>query len=102
MQKNNENNKIIYPDTNAKIPTVLTIKKAVEIVKSDCPETAISEHFLRSLIKDGVLPELKAGNKQLINMDVLAEYLANPNLEKFRPKPKDNGINGIRPVGKRR
>ena len=87
---------------NTKIPTVLTVKNAVERIKSDCPETAISEHFLRSLIKDGVLPELKAGNKLLINMDVLAEYLANPNAEKFRPKPKDNGVNGIRPVGKRR
>ena len=87
---------------NTKRPTVLTVKNAVERIKSDCPETAISEHFLRQLIRDGVLPELKAGNKLLVNMDVLAEYLAHPNAEKFRPKPKDNGVNGIRPVGKRR
>lgn len=102
MKKNYENKKIINSETNIKIPTVFTIKKAVEIVKTDCPETAISEHFLRQLIRDGVLPELKAGNKLLINMDVLVEYLTNPNAEKFRPKPKDNGVNGIRPVGKRR
>ncbi len=51
---------------NTKIQTVLTVKNAVERIKSDCPETAISEHFLRNLIKDGVLSELKAGNNHLV------------------------------------
>lgn len=81
-----------------KIPTVLTVKDAAHRIKDECPGTAISEHYLRQLIKDGILPELKAGNKLLINLDVLIEYLTNPESEKFRPKQGDYGFGGIRPV----
>ena len=66
-----------------KIPVVLTVKDAVHKIKEDCPGTAITENYLRQLIKDGVLPELKAGNKVLINLDVLIEYLSDPTAEKF-------------------
>ena len=81
-----------------KIPVVLTIKDAMQKIKQDCPDTAISEHFLRQLIRDGVLPALKAGNKALINMDVLSEYLRNSEAEKFQPKGSAHNGNVIRPV----
>lgn len=81
-----------------KIPVVLTIKDAMQKIKQDCPDTAISEHFLRQLVRDGVLPALKAGNKALINMDVLSEYLSNPEAEKFQPKGSAHNGNAIRPV----
>ena len=81
-----------------KIPVVLTVKDAVHKIKEDCPGTAITENYLRQLIKDGVLPELKAGNKVLINLDVLIEYLTDPTAEKFRPQAKVIGFGGIRPV----
>ena len=81
-----------------KIPVVLTVKDAVHKIKEDCPGTAITENYLRQLIKDGVLPELKAGNKVLINLDVLIEYLSDPTAEKFRSKAKVLGFGGIRPV----
>ena len=81
-----------------KIPVVLTVKDAVHKIKEDCPGTAITENYLRQLIKDGVLPELKAGNKVLINLDVLIEYLTDPTAEKFQPKAKVYSFGGIRPV----
>lgn len=81
-----------------KIPVVLTVKDAVQKIKEDCPGTAITENYLRQLIKDGVLPELKAGNKVLINLDVLIEYLTDPTAEKFRPKAKVYSFGGIRPA----
>ena len=81
-----------------KIPVVLTVKDAVHKIKEVCPGTAITENYLRQLIKDGVLPELKAGNKVLINLDVLIEYLSDPTAEKFRPKAKVLGFGGMRPV----
>ena len=77
-----------------KIPVVLTIKDAMQKIKQDCPDTAISEHFLRQLIRDGVLPALKAGNKALINM----EFLSDPEAEKFQPKGSAHNGNVIRPV----
>ena len=81
-----------------KIPVVLTVKDAVHKIKEDCPGTAITENYLRQLIKDGILPELKAGNKVLINLDVLIEYLTDPTAEKFQPKAKVYSFGGIRPV----
>ena len=81
-----------------KIPVVLTVKDAVHKIKEDCPGTAITENYLRQLIKDGVLPELKAGNRVLINLDVPIEYLSDPTAEKFRPKAKVLGFGGMRPV----
>ena len=81
-----------------KIPVVLTVKDAVHKIKEDCPGTAITENYLRQLIKDGVLPELKAGNKVLINLDVLIEYLTDPTAEKFQPKAKVYSFGGIRPI----
>lgn len=81
-----------------KIPVVLTVKDAVHKIKEDCPGTAVTEHYLRQLIRDGVLPNLRAGNKQLINLDVLIEYLTDPTAEKFQPKTKVYPFGGIRPV----
>ena len=81
-----------------KIPVVLTVKDAVHKIKEDCPGTAITENYLRQLIKDGILPELKAGNKVLINLDVLIEYLTDPTAEKIQPKAKVYSFGGIRPV----
>ena len=74
------------------------MKDAVHKIKKDCPGTAITENYLRQLIKDGILPELKAGNKVLINLDVPIEYLSDPTAEKFRPKAKVLGFGGMRPV----
>ena len=92
----------IYPTAEqaatTRIPVVLTVKDAVHKIKEDCPGTAITENYLRQLIKDGVLPEQKAGNKVLINLDVLIEYLSNPTAEKFQPKAKVIGFGGIRPI----
>lgn len=92
----------VYPTAEqavtTRIPVVLTVKDAVHKIKEECPGTAITENYLRQLIKDGVLPELKAGNKILINLDVLIEYLSNPTAEKFQPKSKVIGFGGIRPI----
>ena len=86
-----------------KIPVVLTVKDAVHKIKEDCPGTAVTEHYLRQLIRDGVLPNLRAGNKQLINLDVLIEYLTDPTAEKFQQKEKNKmPVGGIRPVAVRR
>ena len=92
----------VYPTAEqaatTSIPVVLTVKDAVHKIKEECPGTAITANYLRQLIKDGILPELKAGNKVLINLDVLIEYLSNPTAEKFLPKAKATGFGGIRPI----
>ena len=62
----------IYPTAEqaatTRIPVVLTVKDAVHKIKEDCPGTAITENYLRQLIKDGVLPELKAVSRRTISV----------------------------------
>ena len=53
-----------------RIPIVLTIKDAVQRIKEECPGTAITENYLRQLIKDGILDDLDIG-KYLLSVNGL-------------------------------
>jgi len=55
-----------------------TINQAIADVKKSDPDTAISTNYIRTLVKNGVLPVHKAGSKVLINMDLLENFLAEP------------------------
>jgi excisionase family DNA binding protein len=48
------------------------------IIKIGDPNTCITEHLIRQLIISGTVPSVKVGNKYLVNVDLLLEYLANP------------------------
>lgn len=55
-----------------------TITKTIEYLKEKDPESAISEWWIRQMVRTGQLKHHKAGNKYLINLDYLEEYLKNP------------------------
>ncbi len=57
------------------LPRMRTIKEAVAEFKAIDPATAINETYLRRLILSGQVPHVKAGNKYLLNMEVLSVYL---------------------------
>ena len=57
------------------LPKMRTIKEAVAEFRSADPATAINETYLRRLILSGQVPHVKAGNKYLLNMEVLSVYL---------------------------
>lgn len=50
------------------IPIMRTIKELVSDCKKSDPNTQITEWFIRTLIKTGKLPVIKAGKKYLINV----------------------------------
>ncbi|HYE08701.1 MAG TPA: DNA-binding protein [Patescibacteria group bacterium] len=54
-----------------------TIKDALGDIKAVDPGTAVTKHYLRNLVITGAVPTVKAGNKYLINMDLLENYLSN-------------------------
>lgn len=54
---------------------IRTIKGAVEELRKSDPETPVSEGMLRRWIIAGELPSRKSGNKYLIDMDVLNNFL---------------------------
>jgi excisionase family DNA binding protein len=70
-----------------------TITKAVECLKAVDPGCCLTVSGLRTLVKRGEIRAVTTGNRQLVNLDELEEYLAiTADLEE---KPLQSGI---RPV----
>ena len=57
-------------------PQLRTIDKAYDEIKARDPNTALSRHFVRQLIRDDKVPSIKAGSKRLVDVDVLEKCLA--------------------------
>lgn len=54
---------------------IRTIKKAYEEISKADPNTCLTEHHIRQLAINGNIPTTKAGNKYLLDLDKLIEYL---------------------------
>lgn len=52
-----------------------TISQTMKYLKEKDPGTGITEWWLRSMLRSGKLRHHKAGNKYLVNLDYLEEYL---------------------------
>lgn len=79
------------------IPKMRTIKEAAEELKQLDSGTALTQWRIRELVLSGVLPAVRAGNKILLNLDTLFEYLSNPTADKFKPTT-DTAAQGIRRI----
>ena len=55
---------------------IRTIDKAYDEIKARDPETALSRELVRQMIKTGMVPSLKVGNRKLVDVDVLQEQVA--------------------------
>lgn len=65
---------------------IRTIKQAIQTIKEQDPESCFSEYCLRQLVKSDKLKCHRAGNRYLIDMDLLEEYLKNPpNIQEVKP-----------------
>ncbi len=72
-----------------------TVKQCLEYFKLGDPDSCISEHYLRMLVKSGDIPVFKAGAKHLINLDKLIQYL---NSEPLGSEIQINEVGMIRKV----
>lgn len=52
-----------------------SIKKSFDIIKAGDPETGITVHTIRQWCKQGKIKCLTAGNKVLVDMDSLMNYI---------------------------
>lgn len=50
-------------------------RAAAEYFKSQDPNTAITEAFIRRLINNGEIPVIKNGVKQLVSIESINQYL---------------------------
>ena len=53
-----------------------SIKKAHDIIRQDDPETAITIHTIRTWCKEGKIKSLNAGNKILVDVQSLMDYIS--------------------------
>ena len=53
-----------------------TIRQAAKAIQAADPGNACGEWFIRRAIKDGHLPYVNSGNRQLINLDTLERFLS--------------------------
>lgn len=77
------------------LPRVRTVRECIEELRAEDPNTAITEHYLRTNIKKGKSKVIWAGNRTLLNYDALCDFLAEgePALQKSERKYGE-----IRPV----
>ena len=52
-----------------------TISQAAAYVRQLDPETALTETAIRRLVKQGKIPHLPAGTKQLVSLEDLESYI---------------------------
>jgi len=52
-----------------------TITAAHQYLVDQDPDTSVTQHFLRSLVRRGAIPCIKAGKKFLIDIDELEDQL---------------------------
>ena len=57
------------------LPRMRTLAKAIEEIKAEDPNTALTQNQLRVLVKSGAIPSVSAGRHTLINLDLLIAYL---------------------------
>jgi len=60
------------------LPRIRTIKQSIKSIKEQDPESCISEWWLRQLIKSDKIKCHRAGNRYLLDLDYLENYLKNP------------------------
>lgn len=54
---------------------IRTIEKAFNEIRQIDPDTCITKHFIKNLIIEGEIPYRKTGNRYLIDLDGLINYV---------------------------
>jgi len=60
------------------IPRMRVAKEIAKEIKALDPNTGLSESAIRRLVKEGKLKSVKIGNRHLINLDSVIEFLSAP------------------------
>lgn len=59
------------------LPRMRDAAGVIKELRAQDPDTRISLHFIRGLIKSGEIPVVQAGSRKLVNADLVFDYLAN-------------------------
>lgn len=78
------------------MPRMRTAEKALEEIKRGDPDTEITLHFIRAMIREEAVPVTVCGRKKLVNLDALMELIGSGYVLPEQPQAPARG--GIRPV----
>lgn len=78
-----------------RIPRMRTAAKIVAELKAMDPNSEVSEHYIRQLVKKGIVPVTWAGSKALINLDDVLALLRGGTI---RDREERVSVGGIRRV----
>ena len=88
---------MITNDSIKPIPRMRTIAEAARELKELDEHTAMTPYHIRRLCLEGILPTVNAGNKRLLDLNILLDYMSNPTAEKYQPRPAET-FHGIRKI----
>ena len=60
----------------ASLPRMRDAKGVLAEIRTIDPETPITIHFVRGLIKSGEIPVVEAGNRKFVNVDTVLDFLS--------------------------
>lgn len=58
------------------IPRMRTAERLMDIIKEEDPNTEVTLHYIRQLIRTEAVPVVCCGRKKLVNADAVLELLA--------------------------
>ena len=72
------------------MPRMRTAKKVLAEIKQADPDTEVTLHYIRALIRAEAVPVVCCGRKKLVNVDAVMELLANGYA--IPPEPQQMGV----------
>ncbi len=61
----------------ASLPRMRDARGVLAAIKEIDPDTPITIHFVRGLIRSGQIPVVEAGNRKFVNLDQVLDFLSN-------------------------
>ncbi len=72
-----------------------TIQQTIQYLRTNDPETSVSEWWLRNILKAGKIRHHRAGSNYILDLDVLLVFLSNPPADEPDPAQRYGTIKRI-------
>ena len=79
------------------LPRMRTINQAADYLREQDSETAFTNTALRRLIVTGKVPSVRVGNKYLVSLEALDEFLSSGNTQEKQEQQAPGAIRQINP-----
>lgn len=76
-------------------PRMRTATGVMAEIKAQDPDTEVTLHYIRYLIKENLVPVVCVGTKKLVNVDLLIERLASGEIEAAQQKQQYGQIRRV-------